>query len=329
MNITLRQLTHALALEHHGSFHRAARAEHISQPAFSRSIRNLELALGADLFDRAGSRTRPTVFGEALLRRAREIMGETAELGREIDLLKGLDTGHLKVAMGLFAAEMSAARAVGELAGRHPRIRCTASLTDWRRVGTLVQTEAVDLGVAELGPYRNHKDFDVEPFGQHPLVFYCRSGHPLSKLATLTVEDLEPYPLAINRVAQRAQGYRPRGHLLDEDTGDLIPHIEVDDLSTARAVVSASDALSAAAPLQIESMVRSGQLHVLPFLAPWLTLDYGFIRRRGRTHAPATERYMEIVRELEVDIRRRNQALVEEFMGGAPAAARPRAKTRR
>lgn len=317
MNITLRQLVHALALDSHGSFHRAARAEHISQPAFSRSIRNLELAVGADLFDRSGTRTRPTVFGQALLRRAREIMGETAELGREIDLLKGLETGHLKVAMGLFAAEMSAARAVGELAGRYPRIRCTATLTNWRRVGTLVQTESVDLGVAEIGPYRNQKDLDVEPFGQHQLVFYCRSGHPLLKLRALTVADLEHYPLAMNRVAQRAQGYRPLGHLLDEDTGDLIPHVEVDDLSTARAVVSASDSLSAAAPLQIESMVRDGQLCVLPFRAPWLCLDYGFIRRRGRTHSPATERYMEIVRELETGISRRNKELADEFLGSA------------
>ncbi|MBP6627297.1 MAG: LysR family transcriptional regulator [Arenimonas sp.] len=327
MNITLRQLAHALALDSHGSFHRAARAEHISQPAFSRSIRNLELAVGADLFDRSGTRTRPTVFGEALLRRAREIMGETAELGREIDLLKGLDTGHLKVAMGLFAAELTAARAVGELASRYPRIRCTVSMTNWRRVGSLVQSEAVDLGVAEIGPYRNQKDLDVEPFGQHQVVFYCRSGHPLLKLRTLTVADLEPYPLAMNRVAQRAQGYLPRDHLLDEDTGDLIPHVEVDDLSTARAVVSASDALSVAAPLQIESMVRSGQLCALPFKAPWLCLDYGFIRRRGRTHSPATERYMEIVRELEAGISQRNRELADEFLGSAPA--RRKAGTKR
>jgi DNA-binding transcriptional LysR family regulator len=183
--------------------------------------------------------------------------------------------------------------------------------------------------VAELGPFRNHKDFDVEPFGQHQLVFYCRTGHPLSKLSTITVAELEPYPLAINRVAQRAQGYRPRGHLIDEDTGDLIPHIEVDDLATARAVVSSSDALSAAAPVQIEAMVREGRLHVLPFLAPWLTLDYGFIRRRGRTHAPATERYMDIVRELEVGITRRNKELVAEFVGGAPPPTRPGKRIKR
>ena len=316
MNITLRQLAHALALDRHGSFHRAARAEHISQPAFSRSIRNLEQALGAELFDRSGAQTRPTVFGQAVLRRATEIMSETAELGREIDLLKGLETGHFSVAMGIFAAELSAARALGELVHRHPRIRCTASLTSWRRVGALVQSEAVDLGIAEISAFKDHDKLGIESLGQHELFFYCRSGHPLLERRTLTVADLEPYPLALVRIAQRAQGYRPRDHLLDEDTGDLIPHVEVDDLSTARAVVSASDALSVATPLQIESLVLGGQLSVLPFRAPWLSLDYGFIYRRGRTHSPATERYMEIVRELEPGLAARNRALAEQFVAG-------------
>jgi DNA-binding transcriptional LysR family regulator len=316
MNITLRQLAHALSLDRHGSFNRAARAEHISQPAFSRSIRNLEEALGAELFDRTGARTRPTVFGVAVLRRARDIMSETADLGREIELLKGLESGHFIVAMGIFAAELSAARAIGELVQRHPHIRCTASLTSWRRVGALVQSEAVDLGIAEVSAFEDHKTLDIERLGQHELLFYCRSGHPLLERRTLTVEDLEPYPLAMARIAQRARGYTSSGHVVDEDTGDLIPHVEVDELSTARAVVSASDALSVATPLQIEAMVRGGQLGVLPFRAPWLTLDYGFIYLRGRTRSPATERYMELVRELEAELAPRNRALAEQFVAG-------------
>jgi DNA-binding transcriptional LysR family regulator len=316
MNITLRQLAHALSLDRHGSFNRAARAEHISQPAFSRSIRNLEEALGAELFDRSGARTRPTVFGEAVLRRAREIMSETADLGREIELLKGLETGHFSVAMGIFAAELSAARAVGELVQRHPRIRCTASLTSWRRVGALVQSETVDLGIAEISAFRDHDKLGIEPLGRHEVLFYCRNGHPLLERRPLTVEDLERYPLTMARVARRAQGYTPRDHIIDEETGDLIPHVEVDELSTARAVVSASDTLSVATPIQIESMVLSGQLSVLPFRAPWLALDYGFIYRRGRTHSPATERYMEIVRELEAELAPRNRALAEQFLSG-------------
>lgn len=329
MNITLRQLAHALSLDRHGSFNRAARAEHISQPAFSRSIRNLEAALGAELFDRSGTQTKPTVFGQAVLRRARDIMSKTADLGREIDLLKGLEAGHFSVAMGIFAAELSAARALGELVQRHPRIRCTASLTSWRRVGALVQSEAVDLGVAEISAFRNNEKLEVEPLGRHEVLFYCRRGHPLLERHTLKVEDLEPYPLALVRIAQRAHGYTPRNHLVDEETGDLIPHVEVDELSTARAIVQASDALSVATPIQIESLVMSGQLSVLPLRAPWMTLDYGFIFVRGRTHSPATVRYMEIVRELESEIAARNQVLGEQFIGSTGSRARRAKKVRR
>ena len=72
---TLKQLSHALTLTlaRHGNFHRAAKAENLSQPALSRSIRSLEEGLGAQLFDRQTEVVTPTLYGEALLQRARTI----------------------------------------------------------------------------------------------------------------------------------------------------------------------------------------------------------------------------------------------------------------
>ncbi|AUB80591.1 helix-turn-helix domain-containing protein [Candidatus Thiodictyon syntrophicum] len=58
--IKLQQLAHALALSRYGTFHRAAKAQHLSQPAFSRSIRALEESLGVALFDRQGAAVTPT-----------------------------------------------------------------------------------------------------------------------------------------------------------------------------------------------------------------------------------------------------------------------------
>ena len=74
--VTLKQLAHASALKRHGNFHRAAQAESLSQPAFSRSIETL----GVRLFDRQGATVTPALFGEAVLRRATTIFLETGEL---------------------------------------------------------------------------------------------------------------------------------------------------------------------------------------------------------------------------------------------------------
>lgn len=102
--ISHRQLVHALCLFTQGNFTRAAAEANISQSAFSRSIRNLELDLGVPLFDRNTTTAAPTRYGEAFLRRAEAIVADTAELEREISLMRGLDVGSFSVALGMYPA---------------------------------------------------------------------------------------------------------------------------------------------------------------------------------------------------------------------------------
>lgn len=313
MRLTLRQLGHALALEHHGNFHSAAEAERISQPAFSRSIRKLEDALGAQLFDRTSPRILPTAFGKVLLRRAREVIDQAEEITREIDLLQGLYTGYLSVAMGVFPAEVSCAAALGELVRRHPAIRCRSRLVTWRTVVEWVLAGEADLGIAEISSLRDHASLSVEPVGQHPIVFFCRAGHPLLAVRRLQKSDLDAFPMALPRLPRRALGLLPGHFEVDPYTSDLIPAIEVEELVSARTIVLASDAISVAAPIHIESAVRQGELCVLPVWHPGMNLDYGFIWIRDRLLSPAVEIFMSIVRELEVDRAQRNLELLQEF----------------
>lgn len=313
MKLTLRQLRHALALDRHGSFHQAAKAEAISQPAFSRSIRKLEESLGARLFNRTLPRVLPTASGKVLLRRAREVIDQTEEISREIDLLQGLYTGFLEVAMGSFAAEFSAAAAVGELVRRHPGVRVRTRLATWRTVLEWVLAGAVDLGIGEISTLQEHDALSIAPVGRHPVVFYCRAGHPLLAKHRLAKSDLDAFPMAVPRAPHRALGLIPGEFRIDSDSGDLIPAIEVEELLSARAIVLASNAISVAAPIQIEASIRAGEICAVPFWQPGMHLDYGFIWIRDRLLSPAAEMFMDIVRELEADRARRNLELFETF----------------
>jgi DNA-binding transcriptional LysR family regulator len=100
----------------------------------------------------------------------------------------------------------------------------------------------------------------------------------------------------------------------DAEQGDQTPHIEVDDLSTARTIVLESDALSTATALQLEPWLRSGQLRVLPFRANWLRLNYGFITLRDRMLSPAGELFMRLVRQIEAEVAARNRELTDELL---------------
>lgn len=77
---TLRQLQYAVALADAGHFGRAAELSHITQPALSQQIRQLEALCDAPLFDRLGKTVRPTPFGLEFLERARKILEEAEAL---------------------------------------------------------------------------------------------------------------------------------------------------------------------------------------------------------------------------------------------------------
>lgn len=81
MNFTLRQLRYFDALARHGHFGRAAEACSISQPALSVQIKDLEEALGGDLFERSARQLRLSAFGEEFLLRVRDILRSVDELG--------------------------------------------------------------------------------------------------------------------------------------------------------------------------------------------------------------------------------------------------------
>ncbi|OCX63142.1 hypothetical protein BFP70_13110 [Thioclava sp. SK-1] len=84
MNITLRQLTYLLSLEQHRNFSRAAEAVHVTQPALSMQIRELEQSLGLTLIERRPRDIRLTRAGRMVLEHARRIQAELKSLEAEL-----------------------------------------------------------------------------------------------------------------------------------------------------------------------------------------------------------------------------------------------------
>lgn len=318
----LRQIAHALAVARHGGFRRAAEAQHLSQPALSRSIHNLEQALGVPLFDRESSEVRLTPYGDLFLRRAEAILAEAAEMEREMSSMRGLGVGRFSVGMTVTAARLSGVRAAAQLLGDHQGLQARLETRHCRDVEARVRSRHLDIGFGEIGHLHDAPELEVEPVARHEMVFYCRAGHPLlARDDALSHADLDGYSFAGIPIPFRLARLFPRNRHLDKDTGELFPPIVVEDLDAACAIVACTDALGVAVPLLIQPWLQRGELAVLPFRQPWLQLEFGFVTLASRVVSPATELFKELVRELERDVVERNQALVEQvFSVAAPAA---------
>jgi len=95
--VTLRAIRHFVAAAEHENIHRAAEAINITQPALSRSIKDLEDVLGVDLFDRKRKRIAITDVGKLYLKFSRDILALVEEAENSARRLSNGQAGSLKV----------------------------------------------------------------------------------------------------------------------------------------------------------------------------------------------------------------------------------------
>lgn len=314
MAITQKQLSHALSLARYGNFTEAAKKSNLSQPAFSRSIQSLEQALGVPLFDRATSDVLPTRYGDVFLRRARSIVSDTEELEREIDRMRGLATGHMAVAFGMFPAEVSGNRALGRMLAEYPGLNYSVQVGSWAMVHQMVLAREVDLGFALTNRANIDEHLSVDHVSQHELVLFCRKNHPLADCGQLQSTDLDQFPLVSIRAPAELADMIPGRSRIDDRSDVLVPSVEVDNFATVREIVIASNSISAAVPLQIESELETGQFVLLNYQRPWLKPEHGFIMLEGRSVSPIVEKLMEFIREYEKEAELANLRVMEKYL---------------
>jgi DNA-binding transcriptional LysR family regulator len=300
---TIRQfeIVRTLAAQRH--FGRAARALGISQPSLTRSLKELEDRLGVVLFDRNG--VEPTVFGEMALRYGEPVLKCAAEFRREIDLAKGLGSGRLAVCAAMYPTDISARKAIGGLAARYAGLSVELTQSDWPRVTEMVLNGEVDVGLADLAAAEARDDLVAEPVRSSLLRFFCAKEHPLAARSPLTIEDLMDYPWVAPALPERMNAFLSEGRpfgFWDRAKGRFTPRIQVATFPDMKEIVIAGQGLSAALPFQIKHELAAGRCVLLPVTLPWVTLNYGFITRRGRTLSPPAKAFMELVRGIEREI---------------------------
>jgi DNA-binding transcriptional LysR family regulator len=299
----IRQLEIVRALAHHRHFGRAAQALGMSQPNLTRGLKQLEALLDVPIFDRQG--VTPTSFGEIILRHGDKALASFRELTRELPLAKGLEVGELRIAAGPYSADISGERAVGVLLHKHPSIFVEVRNANWERAIGEVLDGSVDLGFAEVTGALSD-DLEVQPVRKSQAFFFCAAGHALAGRERLTLEDLLDYPWVGPSLPERYRVALPADDrtfaVFGADRSRLHPRALVGSFSAAKRVVLGGQALSVAIPSQIERELNEGLLVRLPYAAPWLTINYGFIIKRGRTPSPAVEAFMAIVRSIESEI---------------------------
>ncbi len=167
-----------------GSLRAAARDLNIAQPAITRSIQELERELGAPLFARHSRGAVPTSMGEAFARRARAVTAELRRAREEVDQLRGLAQGRVRIAMSMAAHLSLLPHVLRPFRGRYPAVHLDIVDAVFPSVGAEVLEGAIDCYIGPR-PEVLPAGLELEKLFDNTRVIVGRKGHPKSRARSL------------------------------------------------------------------------------------------------------------------------------------------------
>ena len=211
-NATFGQLRVFNEVARHLSFVRAAENLHLTPPAVTMQVKELEGHVGMPLFDRKGKQVSLTTTGEYMLVYARKILATVKDAEDAAARLQRAETGVLTIGF-VSTAKYFLMRLLAEFRTLHPGVDIQISIGNRDQLVGMLQNSEVDIAV--MGRPPKELQTRAEPFAAHPHVFVSAVDHPLAHRDHLRVEDLRPFDFIVR---EKGAGTRAAMEKFFEDT---------------------------------------------------------------------------------------------------------------
>ena len=187
MHITFRQLRLFLALADSGSVSAAAKAMHVTQPTASMQLKEVTQSVGAPLFEFVGKKFYLTDLGRELAATARTVAQTWDAFEQNVDAVKGLSRGKLKVAV-VSTAKYFMPRLIGSFCKQYPQIDVSLEILNRDGVVQRLRENLDDLYIMSMPPL--DMDLSDEVFMANPIVVIAATSDALSKAKRVTLDAL-------------------------------------------------------------------------------------------------------------------------------------------
>lgn len=185
--LSLRQLRTFQALARHRSFTAAARELHVTQPAISMQVRELEQALGLALYERIGRRVELTAAGRELAACAQGVDERLQQAAEQLAAMQGLAAGQLRLG-AVSTAKYFAPTLLAAFKAQHPGIGIRFTVGNRQEV--IAQLTANDCDLVIMGRPPAELETVASAFAEHPLIMVAAPDHPLATQTGIAIERL-------------------------------------------------------------------------------------------------------------------------------------------
>ena len=268
------------------SFTKASDKLHMTQPAVSFQITQLEEQLDTRLFDRRHNRITLTAAGERLFPYVENILATYAEMERAVRELSGDVSGVFLLGASTTIAEYMLPSLLGEFKRKFPEIIVRLQVSNTEGIVNFVENNDIDLGVVE-GPVSN-KSLMTQLWKTDQLVAIMPPTHELASQETVSLHDIIRYPFIC-----REEGSGTRSVILRflAEAGIATDELDIAmELGSPESIKGTVEAGLGISILSLATVARESQLGTLvgkPF-APPLERPFSFVHRDEKFRNPFT-----------------------------------------
>ena len=287
LRLTLRQLDILEAVARCGSFSRASAELHLTQPAVSMQIKQLEESLGMPLFEHVGKRIHLTEAGQETLEASRAIRRELVNLENSLADFQGLHGGSLTVSVESSASYL-AARLIAAFRQAHPEVRVSFNAVNRETLLQHLAENSVDLVL--MGQPPEGRDLEARPFLDNPLVVIAAPTHPLAKVRHIPLQRLAEEPF-VGR--EPGSGTRIAVEKFFESNG-LTLQVAM-EMNKNEAIKQAVEAGLGVGVVSLHGELAKRELRILDVQGFPLLRKWYLVQRQGKRLSPAAQAFAQFV----------------------------------
>jgi len=273
------------------SFTKAAESLHMTQPAVTFQVRQLEEYFNTRLFDRTHNRINLTEAGSRVYIYAEQIFELYGEMENSVREMTGEMSGSLTIGASTTIAEYMLPSLLGDFKIRYPDINIHLKVSNTDGIVSMVENNTIDLGVVEA-PVGN-KNLVVEECKPDHLVAIVPPGHPEADREFLTFKDLVKYPFICR---EEGSGTREviNEYLTSVSNGpdDLKISMELGSPEAVKGAVEADMGISVVSMATIQKELKLGTLVAIN-LNPSLDRPFSFVHQKQKFRIRVMEELLE------------------------------------
>jgi DNA-binding transcriptional LysR family regulator len=290
MNFDLADLRAFVAVAEMNSFRAAADSIHLSQPAISRRVEKLELALGIKLFERTTRSVVLTAIGRDFSRKARSLLDDLENSLLSMRGAAATQLGEVVIACVPSAVYYFLPKVLLEFHAQYPRIRVRIIDDGANAVLKSVTGGEADFGINIIGI--QEPEIEFQAILTESFVVACRRDHPLAMKSQVTWTELGQYEYM---TVDKSSGNRLVIDLALASTNVRLRwSYEAKHISTLIGLVEAGLGV-AVVPRLAMPMGEHATLTTVPLVEPTVDRAVGLIRRRGRELPPSARQLYELI----------------------------------